>query len=677
MEGSSDGHFHAGCGHGASLVAVIATTSQEAPAELRLKFAGALVEQLGAQLYPSATATIAELISNSWDADARNVWITIPLGEAWGPDKEIVVVDDGSGMTRQQAQERYLVVGRKRREDSGVKSDGGRLVHGRKGIGKLAAFGTAGVLELLTVRDRDRTSFRLDYDEIRQQPPGSDSDVLPSTDTADLTDKDGANLEHGTRVRLTRLRLKRAMPQAQFLRSMSRRFALDDRQMRVFINGEALEKFDLDLEFRFPKDGSPTEARIDDEGWAVEQIESSAGPRDVRWWIGFTESPLEDETQQGISVIANGKMAQRPFLFDRASGTEGQLGQEYLVGEVKADWLDEGTGIETDLIQSNRDQLQLEDERLKPLVDWGRKRLAWALRERNDLKKAQNLKGVEVSDNVRDLMGGLTKREQERYMAVAKTVSRIPEIRPDGVENLMVEILNAKEDAAVRGMIEEIETQGDDVQVRMWDLVRQFSLVDARRTLTLVEARLATIEKLQKSIDEGAREIPEIHDIIKDDTWLIDPRWDLYADEITLDKLGIKYEPAEGEEGRKMDFLFVLVPASPARTDEAIVVEIKRGSNVDGTLRAATEDEVNKFHGYVRTAVKYYSRNTEPTRVRGLMIANRYTERAEEVRDTLEQASSPKLEFKTWDRVIQDTRRLHEGWLRVSQRRIKERRESQ
>ena len=79
---------------------------------LRLRFVGALVEQLGAQLYPSATAAVAELISNSWDADARNVWVTIPFGGSWTPENQIVVIDDGHGMTREQAQAQYLVLGR-------------------------------------------------------------------------------------------------------------------------------------------------------------------------------------------------------------------------------------------------------------------------------------------------------------------------------------------------------------------------------------------------------------------------------------------------------------------------------------------------------------------------------------------------------------------------------------
>src|SRR4051794_15331265 len=110
---------------------------------LELRFAGQLVEQLGAQLYPKVTATVAELISNAWDADATNVWVTVPFDEQWRDEATIEVLDDGHGMTSQQAQDRYLVVGRNRRRFDGATSEGGRQLHGRKGIGKLAAFGTA------------------------------------------------------------------------------------------------------------------------------------------------------------------------------------------------------------------------------------------------------------------------------------------------------------------------------------------------------------------------------------------------------------------------------------------------------------------------------------------------------------------------------------------------------
>lgn len=347
---------------------------------LVLKFGGSLVEQLGAQLYPSVTATVAELVSNAWDAEATNVWITMPFG-TWTADSEIIVTDDGLGMTRDEAQHAYLVVGRKRRLEGRheMSANGIRRVHGRKGIGKLAAFGTAGVLECSTLKEGEQTSFRLDYEGIRRLAPTADYTVEAASDESPPTNpKTGALLEHGTRIRLTRLLQKRSLGEEQFFRSMGRRFAIGTDEMAVSVNGRALTRFSMDVQFRFPRDGAPDGVTVGDDGWATEAI---AQDRVVKWWIGFTAKPLDDENLQGISVLANKKMAQRPFLFDRSQGTEGQLGQEYLVGEVQADWIDAGVDVEDDLIQSNRDQLQIEDDRLTPFVEWGRRRLAWALRE--------------------------------------------------------------------------------------------------------------------------------------------------------------------------------------------------------------------------------------------------------------------------------------------------------
>ena len=224
---------------------------------LKLKFVGALVEQLGAQLYPSATATVAELISNAWDADANNVWVEIPFGQSWTTGGVIEVLDDGHGMTREQAQSQYLVVGRKRRLQDGGTTPGGRLVHGRKGIGKLAAFGTAEILDCYTVRQGQAISFRLDYDKIREADPGADCEVEEITEQEPLSTPDSSPLSGGTRIRLSRLRLKRAISEDQFMKSMSRRFAIDQTVMRVFVNGKQLQRFDMDLEFRFPKEAQP------------------------------------------------------------------------------------------------------------------------------------------------------------------------------------------------------------------------------------------------------------------------------------------------------------------------------------------------------------------------------------------------------------------------------------
>ena len=633
--------------------------------DLVLRFGGSLVEQLGAQMYPSVTATVAELISNAWDADAKNVWITIPFDSGWTSKSEILVIDDGNGMTRQMAQDAYLIVGRRRRlTPLGALSEGGRSVHGRKGIGKLAAFGTAGILECSTVRNGERTDFLMDYNALRKLHPTADYHVQPIAAPAPLTTPENSVLSHGTRIRLRDLRLMRAVSKDQFLTSMSRRFALNQDDMKVLINGDdTLTSFNIKTEFRFPKDGVPGDDIIVEDGWAKEIVDG----KPVRWWIGFTALPLEEDQQKGVSILASGKLAQRPFQFERSQGTEGQLGQEYLVGEVVADWLDE---IEDDLIQSNRDQLQLEDQRLVEFLEWGRRRLAWALRQRAKLKREKSLAEFEAGAEVEALLEAYTATEKKRLLGVAKAISRIPEIDKAGITSAMRSVVDAQADRAVREMMEQIEQQDDAMQERVWQLVHEFGLVDARRTLSIVEARLATIRKLKVAVETGAREVPDLHNIVLNDPWLLDPRWNLLDDEVDLTDLGVQFEPEEDEKGNRLDFLFGLAPHPPAPMDEVVVVEIKRGSDATGNIRKANDSEVNKFHGYVLAVQEHHARSSERVTVRGLMIAQGYTSNADLLRKSLEGNPSVDLSFKTWHRVIGDTERMHTGWLEVSKERI-------
>ena len=632
---------------------------------LKLKFVGALVEQLGAQLYPSATATVAELISNAWDADASNVWVTIPFGDAWAAHDEIIVLDDGHGMTREDAQARYLLVGRKRRLQDGGHSPSGRPVHGRKGIGKLAAFGTAEMLDCFTVKDGQVVSFRLDYDSIRKSDPGADSEVEENFDLEPLIDPTGASLSTGTRIRLTKLRLKRAISEERFVTSMSRRFAIDQTEMRVFINGTQLKRFDMELQFRFPRDKAPTGYNIvvESDGWGRDTLPNG---QQVRWWIGFTPKPLEAEFLRGVSILGRGKLLQRPFMFERSRGAQGQLGQEYIVGEVSADWLDTGVDIEDDLIQTNRDQLQLEDGRVQELLEWGRRRLDWTLSQR--LQERQALAGGSIDEpDIVDLLQDFTETERRHLGDIAKMVSKIGDPGPAEVHDFMVEVVNGFKDKAVRELMERVQVEDEGFQGNFWGLVREFSLIDARKNYSIIQARLETIDRLDTAIKAGATEVPEIHNVIKEFPWLLDPRWSLLGDEVRLDSLKEQKELTVDEEtGQRLDFLFILKPKAPAPFDEVLIVEIKRGRKSNGRIHRVTEDEVNKFHSYVLGVHADYALSSNPPSVNGLMIANGYSEKANRTRRSLEQVQEVKLEFQTWDSVIDNTRRLHTGWLEVT-----------
>jgi Histidine kinase-, DNA gyrase B-, and HSP90-like ATPase len=515
----------------AQIAAAEDSYSPDAP--LYLYYGGSIVVQLGSQLYPSVTATVAELVSNAWDADARNVWVSVPLGEDWeGTDSTIEVLDDGSGMDRRDAQFKYLIVGRERRvKENTDKTPAGRPLHGRKGIGKLAAFGTGRELEVVTQREGcEPVGFRLDYEDLKKHEPGQSTRV-EEFKAEPLFDPDGRRLAHGTRVRLTKLQAKRRPSASRFMLSMRRRFSLDAAQMKVLVNGAPLKRFDADFQYRFPRDGHPPGVdAVDDDGLAVDFVDCGEdGKKEVRWWVGFMEKPVDDEILQGVSVLVRGKQAQRPFKFERTRGTEGQLGFEYMVGEVHADWIDDGLEEDLDLIASNRDTLQLENERLQPFVAWGRRLLVWALAERNKLQHerrsqrwSQEMPGVEA------VLERAKARERRALGRVAERLSRVEGIEDTDVAEVMQRVLDVREHRAAEAIAQELRATGDPASERTWEMIDDAIALERRTARPIVSARLALLQLLQETLHDGD-DLPDLQQVLASSPWLVDLRFDRSA----------------------------------------------------------------------------------------------------------------------------------------------------
>src|SRR3989442_9918484 len=136
-----------------------------------MQFEPTTIEHLGLKLYVSLPPVIGELVSNAWDADAENVWVSLPAGSITDRS-EIVVKDDGTGMDEQAVQEAYLRIGRNCREVLGRETTKikKRPMMGRKGIGKLSAFGVADELEVRTVHHGVAVCIRLNYQDMKSVP---------------------------------------------------------------------------------------------------------------------------------------------------------------------------------------------------------------------------------------------------------------------------------------------------------------------------------------------------------------------------------------------------------------------------------------------------------------------------------------------------------------------------
>lgn len=114
--------------------------------DFKLKVSPRMLELLSKDLYTNMYFVLAELIANSYDADAENVYIYID-------DAEIRVEDDGNGMSSDNLNDKYLLVGGESRtsEENARTIQKKRLKMGRKGVGKLAALSISNGFKLITV----------------------------------------------------------------------------------------------------------------------------------------------------------------------------------------------------------------------------------------------------------------------------------------------------------------------------------------------------------------------------------------------------------------------------------------------------------------------------------------------------------------------------------------------
>lgn len=114
--------------------------------DFKLKVSPRMLELLSKDLYTNMYFVLAELIANSYDADAENVYVYID-------DAEIRVEDDGNGMSPDNLNDKYLLVGGESRtsEENARTTKKKRLKMGRKGVGKLAALSISNGFKLITV----------------------------------------------------------------------------------------------------------------------------------------------------------------------------------------------------------------------------------------------------------------------------------------------------------------------------------------------------------------------------------------------------------------------------------------------------------------------------------------------------------------------------------------------
>ena len=170
---------------------------------------------------------LSELVANAWDAGAARVSIEIPENRT----DELVVEDDGTGMTKEQFSQRWRTLGYNRVKNQGTMAEfppertgSRRRAYGRNGAGRHAMFCFADEYSVRTQRDGE----------------GTEALVRVSRGVAPLTIgilRSFPAEGHGTRLSV---RVVRSLPDPDRVREVVSSRFLHDPGFEVTVNGRAV-----------------------------------------------------------------------------------------------------------------------------------------------------------------------------------------------------------------------------------------------------------------------------------------------------------------------------------------------------------------------------------------------------------------------------------------------------
>lgn len=601
------------------------------PAKFTMEFEPTTIEHLGLKLYSSLPPVIGELVSNAWDADAPEVYISFPQGPITD-NSEVVVRDAGEGMDSSGLQSKYLFIGRNRREQEKTDvSRKGRPLTGRKGLGKLSAFGIADEVEVSTIRDGFAVTISLDYRKMKLWPRGKPYEPeIVASKSGTTTDK------NGTTITIRSLRRKKAINVDWIRKELARRFRFIGSDFKVYINDKPIKQGD-----RRRKEDCRA-------AWDVSELKPGAlvdaeNDWSVTGWIGIVEK--SSQTDRGVDIFARRKSVELDTMFNLKT-THVQFARSYVVGEINAEFLD----ADEDRISTARNSVNWESDAGQKLQSWGEEALKDVFDRWLKLQHKEKEEKIVKTAKFDEWLATRTTREQRVAKRLLKVIVEDPNIEPESAGPLLEIIKTNVEFQAFQDLVDEIEESGASVQTLL-KLFRDWRVIEAREHLKLSDGRLEAMEKLSAFIEKGALEVQQIQPLFEAAPWLIDPAWGNVSGQNTYTKLLRKQFPESSKvqaEDRRIDLLGIRV------SSEITVVELKRPE------KKLSRDDLEQVESYVDWARSNLvgTGDDAPRYARGLLIVGRLSDK-NDTQVKMRRLGGDDIRVETYSDLLQRSRKVY------------------
>jgi len=308
-----------------------------------------VLNHLGRNLYRNFITVLGEGISNSWDADAKNVRIYIDR------DKDLLLIkDDGIGMTANDFRYKFLKVGYSKRgnDDSAMISPGGRPYIGRKGIGKLALLSCAKKVSVLSKTDSsDYMGGTIDNSAldgaISEDQPNYDLEQVDQSKFASYT----KNHLRGTIILFEGIydSINKTEDYLRKVLALYFRFSLVDPSFHIFLNDA--EVTEEDLKSLAEKTEFLWNINTLDDPYITQKLvnlkNSDVFVIDEMKVNGFIASVIrprylkitDTEEKAGVDLFVNGRLRERDILKHMPSFST-RIVASYLYGQIHFNSLD-------------------------------------------------------------------------------------------------------------------------------------------------------------------------------------------------------------------------------------------------------------------------------------------------------------------------------------------------
>lgn len=332
----------------------------------KFEFSLEVLNHLGRGLYRSFATVIAEAISNSWDAEATEIYLTIDSS-----NNTLEVEDNGKGMDSNDFQNKFLKVGYSRREDQNNQSK--RVVIGRKGIGKLAMLSISHYVKIISKKESGSITGGVIHNSKLDEAIKKDNPYSLGS----LDGNENIRYKRGTKIVFRDL--KERMNSEEILRKyiatqFNFLFSKDvTDEFKIFMNGSEVTENDLgDLNEKtqfiwFLGSQRNMKSRFQElkQELVVENAEFDFESKSIKiqGFIVSVEKPqnlvmrgTKGEFRAGVNLFSNGRLRQENILQEITSK---RVVESYLYGEIHVNDFD-GEG-DTDRFTSSREGIIKDD----------------------------------------------------------------------------------------------------------------------------------------------------------------------------------------------------------------------------------------------------------------------------------------------------------------------------